>query len=439
MNSTKNITKQPKTDFLWSFTGKVCGFLGIFITMSLTAKYLSPTDFANFSLIMSFIPAIVTILTFGQDISSSKLLIKGENAKNHRNYVFKTFTFSIIIFFTSIFLLNQYFKFYTNQYLIIAIILLVIFSSLLRIIADYSRAKNNFRNFILFNSIRSNGGVTMWLIFLSLFLYKLYTGTISLEIIFIYFATSCFLSLVIFYIYNPFKLKELQFFLKNLFYIDKQYKTFILTSFSLMLSSLLVIIRFDHDMWIVNFFGGKADLSLYAPIIKISALIMVPLAIFESMIPQKISFLYNSNNRKSLEHYIRKMSTYMFYSSSIILLLIFLFSEQILYFVFGEYFLSASDNLKLLSLAFIANITLGPCGPILLVIKHERLNVFVNFIYLIFSIFLGAFLVSKYGYTGMVITFITILTLIHITFYLLVRRLLKINTLPYFNLYKALR
>ena len=434
-----NNKKQPKTDFLWSFVGKLSGFLGIFITMSLTAKNLSPTDFANFSLIMSFIPAVVTLLTFGQDISSSKLLIKSSNSENHKNYVGKTFLFSLTIFIISIFLLNQYFKFHTNQYLIIPIILLIIFSSLLRIIADYSRANNNFRNFILFNSMRSNGGLIMWLIFLSLFFYQLYTSTISLELIFIFLAISCFIALLIFYLCKPFYFSEIKSFFKNLFYIDKKYKNFFWTSCSLMLSSLLIILRFDHDMWIVNFFGGKADLSLYAPIIKIAALIMVPLAIFESMMPQKISFFYNSNNKKALEVYIRKMSTYMFYSSLLILILIFLFSEQILYFVFGEYYLSASDNLKLLSLGFIANITLGPCGPILLVVKYERLNVLINFIYLVVSIFLGMFLVSHYGYFGMVITFIVILTLIHVTFYLLVRKLLDINTLPYINFFKALR
>lgn len=433
---TSNFKKFDK-DFFWSSLGRLCGLLGIFILMSLSARHLNNVDFANFVLIMNIIPGLVTIFTFGQDIISSKLLPKSKNIDNHKKFVKKTFVLSSIIFFF-IYNVLVFSKILDNSLLTQSIVSIIFLSSILRIVADYSRATDNFRNFIFFNSLRSNGGISMWGIFFCLFAcqFILY-GTFSLEQIFLFISISCLVSIIIFFLVK--KPKTIDFYntLKDVFNIDKEYKFFLKISFSLMISTLLVMLRFDHDILLVNFFSSKNDVSLYASIIKISALIMIPLSIFESMIPHKFASLYQDGDNKELEKFVRRISTYMFYSSLILIVFIFLFSEDILNIIFGENFSQAHLGLKILSLSFLANISLGPCAPILLIIKYERINVFINLFFLLFSIILGSILISHFGYLGMVFTFSITMTLVHLTFYVITKRLIKINTLPYIDLRKV--
>ena len=149
-----NIKKFDK-DFFWSFLGRLCGFLGIFVLMSLSARHLNNVDFANFVLIMSIIPGLVTIFTFGQDIISSKLLPKSKNIYNHKKFVKKTFVLSSIIFFF-IYNVLVFSKILDNSLLTQSIVSIIFLSSILRIVADYSRATDNFRNFIFFNKKKSS-------------------------------------------------------------------------------------------------------------------------------------------------------------------------------------------------------------------------------------------------------------------------------------------
>jgi len=431
-----NIKKFDK-DFFWSFLGRLCGFLGIFVLMSLSARHLNNVDFANFVLIMSIIPGLVTIFTFGQDIISSKLLPKSKNIYNHKKFVKKTFVLSSIIFFF-IYNVLVFSKILDNSLLTQSIVSIIFLSSILRIVADYSRATDNFRNFIFFNSLRSNGGISMWVIFFCLLACQFFFyGTLSLELIFLFISISCLVSIIIFFLVKKPKIIDFYITLKDVLNIDKEYKFFLKISFSLMISTLLVMLRFDHDILLVNFFSSKNDVSLYASIIKISALIMIPLSIFESMIPHKFALLYQDGDNKELEKFVRRISTYMFYSSLILIVFIFLFSEDILNIIFGENFSQAHLGLKILSLSFIANISLGPCAPILLIIKYERINVLINLFFLLFSLILGSILISHFGYLGMVFTFSITMTLVHLTFYVITKKLIKINTLPYIDLRKV--
>lgn len=429
--------KENFKDYIWSFFGKLIGLIGIFLVNIVVSNNLSVDDFAQFSILMSIIPSMVAITTFGQEFSSSKMLNTSTGWKNHIRNISMVLVLNFsLLFFLFLFIGNFY---VFDKSILFILFFIICFSSIMRVISDYSRATYNFKGFILYNSIRSNGGIIFWLFFFILLSFLLITDALSIVNIFISIASSCFIVLFIFF-FVQFSKKD---FVKNIVSIFNRrthnFFTFYKTSFYLMLSGLLIMLRFDHDIWIVSYAAGNQDVALYASIIKIVALVMAPIAIFESLIPKKIAALYNKNDMISLEHYVRRISSFIFISVLPFILLIYIFAGEILYYTFGEFYTTAENGLRLALFAFCGNILLGPCGPILLIIKYEKINVLVNFLFLIISVILGTYLTSTYGYQGMIINYIIILNLIHFVFYLLLIKYLKINPLPYLNPARAFK
>jgi O-antigen/teichoic acid export membrane protein len=199
------------------------------------------------------------------------------------------------------------------------------------------------------------------------------------------------------------------------------------------------MLKSDYDFWIISAFAKENELAYYAPIIKTAVLIMVPLSIFESLMPKNISFYFNENKRTLLEKYIRTTNTYMFYSSLIFVLIIFFFSKDILLILFGAKFIHLNILLKCVAISFLPKIFFGPCGQILLFTNYEKINLIVNLIFLILSVIIGIILTTNYGYYGMVVTYIIGLIGINLTFYIIVINKVKINPLPYFNIFKAIK
>jgi len=422
--------KDMKNNIFLALVGKFIGSLGIFIIFSLSAKTLSVNQFANFSLIMSIFPSFVTLLTFGQDIASSKFLPSLKSNKILIYNIITTMLFSLSILSIFFFFFIKAGYIYNIQFdILIYLIFIIIFSSILRAISDYSRAVGKYTNFILFNSMRSSGGLILWILFLIFFLYFYKSNSMSVANIFFSLFISCLISCLIFFTFNVSKkslFNNLKLFIST-FSFNKRYTY---QSFLLMIYSLIIIVRFDHDIWILNFVGSKIDVALYTSIIKIASLIMVPMTILESLIPQKISKFFNEKNFYELENLIRSISTKIFFLSSAAILAIFFFSNSILYYVFGESFLEASHALKILALGFILPSILGPCSVLLLLTRYQNYLLFVNLFSTLFSFVCGYFMVLNFGYLGMVYTFLICINLVHLSLYYLTKKLLKIETIP---------
>lgn len=426
-------------NLFWSILGRFIGIFALISINSIAAKNLNIEDFAFFNLILSIIPSSFIFLTFGQDLTSSKFLSTYEDKDNHKQNVIKVF---LLIFFIGsipiILFFNKIVDFFSgNTTLTLSIILIIIFSSILRILSDYLRANNNFKYFIFFNSIRSSGGLIVWSLFLiqitGLLLFQLF----SIETIFYSMAFSCFFALTLLLVIKRsivFNFLNKKF---SLFKIDKKFKIYFKSSLFIASSSFLVMLKSDYDAWIVSAFGGTNELAFYAPVIKIAVLLMVPLSIFESLMPKNISLYYHSKDRKSLEHYIRSINTFMFYCSFLLLIILLIFSKSVLLILFGEKFIHLDLVLKCVILSFLPKILLGPCGQILVLTKYEKVNLFVNLSFLISSVILGIILTNHFGYYGMIATYMMGIILINITFYIFVLKKLKINTLPYFNFLKV--
>ena len=101
--------KENFKDYIWSFFGKLIGLIGIFLVNIVVSNNLSVDNFAQFSILMSIIPSMVAITTFGQEFSSSKMLNTSTGWKNHiRNIsMILVLNFSLL-FFLFLFIGNFY-------------------------------------------------------------------------------------------------------------------------------------------------------------------------------------------------------------------------------------------------------------------------------------------------------------------------------------------
>lgn len=415
-----------QSNVFWAFFGRIISSLSIFLLISFAAKNLSINEFASFSFILSIIPSASIFLAFGQHLSSSKFNLEMKNLANHFKNVIHTYAISLLVF---AILLSLFIFFFDNNidnnYLVFWVALSIILTSFQRIISDISRSLKKFNLFVLFNGIKSNGGIVFWLFF---FIILLISGnkTISLEFIFSIIALSSFISIFIFSFYKSFKIPNIN----NFFTLTENFSSFFKSSIIIMLSSLLIMVRTDHDIWILHFFGTAEDLSIYTPIIRLAYLIMIPISIFDTIIPNEMARLYQKGEINNLESYVRDISAKRLLTSSIIILILFFFGEIMLSTFFGEFYAQGSNILKILCLSFLSLCFLGPNGMILLMIKHEKTHLKINLFYLILSFIVGTILTIKFGYWGMAVNIVCITNLIHLTFYFKVKKLLKINTLP---------
>jgi len=419
-------------NFIWSAIGRFLGILSLVLINAHVARELSIKDFAMYNFIMSLIPTFFTILTFGQDTNSSKLLSANNNPLNHYVNVIVLFFLSLLIcllpaflFFNDLMLLEKN--------LFVLILYIVISSSVLRICSDLFRANDNFSSFILFNSIRSSGGIIVWISFVIQIVYLYQKSLLTIESIFFSLAFSNFMALFLMFLFNYkifFQIKSL---IKFENFSSSSFNKFFSSSLLIFLSTFLVIVKSDFDFWIVSSLGRESDLAFYAPVIKISALILVPLSVFESFLPRSISKLYHGNSKIEFEKFIRSINTLMFYSSFFVLIAIFSFSSEIIYILYGSNFLHLSLYLKLVVIAFLPKILFGPCGQILLLTEYEKLNFKINLFFLIITFILGGILTSIYGFMGMLIVFSFSIIAINLVFYIAVLKCLKINTLPFMN------
>ena len=185
------------TDYIWSFLGKLSGFIGVFSINIIIAKNLSVNDFAQFSLLMSIIPSSVILFTFGQDISSSKML---ENSINWQTHVRNILNIFLLNFILMLILFSIIGVFYKNHLTVLITLFLIIFlSSVMRVVADFCRANDNFSGFVLFNSIRSNGGILFWIFFLLNLFILYYSDYLKLDNIFYAIALACSFVLLTFF------------------------------------------------------------------------------------------------------------------------------------------------------------------------------------------------------------------------------------------------
>ncbi|MEH6671177.1 oligosaccharide flippase family protein [Halopseudomonas sp.] len=168
-----------------------------------------------------------------------------------------------------------------------------------------------------------------------------------------------------------------------------------------MLLALLALLNIRADMMVLGLVSTSAELGVYAAAAKLSELFLIPVVLINfSLLPDVVRLL------STREIGIAKARVVVVYKLIVLgylpaLLLAFLYSAEIVEFVYGAEFSMAAELLKMFLVAQSANILWGAGGLVLLAASHEGLSLKIGILAFVLSMFLMFVFGTTFGIFGL--------------------------------------
>ena len=153
------------------------------------------------------------------------------------------------------------------------------------------------------------------------------------------------------------------------------------------------------DRIFLGVYSTPEDVGVYSISIKVAMLVGFVLVAVNSVSSAKFSEFYQSDNIKDLSNYCTKSTNLMATISFPILILLILYSDQILN-IFGSDFIIGSSALVILCSGQFINVATGSVGQILAMTNREKLLRKSILIAVITNIILNFILVPLYNING---------------------------------------
>lgn len=204
-------------------------------------------------------------------------------------------------------------------------------------------------------------------------------------------------------------------------------RSLLISAGSLMLYSGASIISSKVDIFMLGEIQGSTrEVGIYSVSIRISDLIGFFLVAFNIVVAPTIAELYAKGRKIELQNTLVRAARLIFVLSLPVILFLALARNWYLPF-FGEEFIAASDSLLLLTLAMTINIAVGSVGYILLMTKHDKINLFILIFSTLMNIILNYILIPDYGMNGAAIATAVSIIFNNVTMLIFVMVKLKIN------------
>ncbi len=182
--------------------------------------------------------------------------------------------------------------------------------------------------------------------------------------------------------------------------IENNYKEILFYSWPLIFVYLLGMIIAWTDNIFIGYFKDASSVGLYNTALPTSRLLMIiPTTIIFLFIPI-ITELYGKNKKKEVEKVYKTTTKWTFFLNFPIMLLMILFSKQILNFLFGKEYLGAASALVVLSLGHFFYSLTQLSSSVLQSIKKTKIILLNSIIIIILNLILNIYLISKYGILG---------------------------------------
>ena len=167
---------------------------------------------------------------------------------------------------------------------------------------------------------------------------------------------------------------------------------------------LVVQVLNTSTSWItVLMLGGiktAADVGLYKASGVLTGLIGYPFAIILVLYIPVVSGLYGSNKIDEIKKIYSILTKWICFVTLPLFLILFLFTDTIVYFFYGSRYEIISYAVKILSLAAIITNFTGPNGATLIAIGKQKFVMYSTIIAAVVSIFLNIYLIPIYGFEG---------------------------------------
>ena len=130
----------------------------------------------------------------------------------------------------------------------------------------------------------------------------------------------------------------------------------------------------QSDLWIVGIVEDTHTVALYGAALKLTAIVMMPIIVLNAVIAPIVAAKNGQGTLRELEPILRLIGGLATLPSVGLVLLFFLFAEQIMSIAFGSIYGGASLFLILLSLKQLAIVWNGACGILMMMAdQHKKL------------------------------------------------------------------
>lgn len=375
INSIKNIAILS----LGEFISRILNF----ISFAYLARVLCVSDFGIIGFGTALINFLLNFVNFGLDRISLRDLSKNKNLATH--YIINIGMIRVVLSFLSFFIYLILLFYNSNLHLPLILLGLSIFSTGLSL--NYFARSMEFFKIISINQILAS------IFTISLYLIFVKSNSDFIYAILIIVIVSLFTNILFLYNFKNY-LKNI----KNHISITL-IKSLITSSFPLFLSSIMVAIYYFADTIMLGFFKSEYEVGIYSAANKIFLLLVIPYSIIVNVFLPSISKIDNNLNKNIRIYYF-----YMVLLALTLGLTTYLFSTNIIFWVFGSNFNLSAIPLKILALnAIIVGINMSFGEPITVWGKQKQYLVAVS-VGAITNIFLNIIFIPKYSYIGAAFT-----------------------------------
>lgn len=327
----------------WLFAEHLFRALVTLLIGILLARYLGPTKFGTYSLIIALYSILHALSKLGLDAILVRDFVNNEESEKNilsTSFWLKvSFSIFLVTIISAVFVLNN--KDSMNNFYMLIMSFVLIFQSF-DVIQFYLEAKvlGKVIATCKFFQVIISAAVKIFLIYIEADLYLFF-------LVFILDAFVISIAFVTVLRRNAYSL------LPKYFRIEIA-KKLISDSLPLIISALAVIVYIRIDQIMLNYFFGNYEVGIYSVAVKLSeAMYFIPVIITTSIFPAIIDA-----KRKSTTFYIQSMQilyTALAWLAIFVSIIIFVSSDFLINFLFGDKYAQSADVLKIhaLSMAFV--------------------------------------------------------------------------------------
>ncbi len=348
------------------------------------ARKLVINDFGLLSLLITYFTYFLVLIEFGTSHLALKEIINLSESERAK-FITNVIIFKLILSFVSIVVFNILFFNELKASTLFLFSVLLILSSFLN---DWY-FKSLYKNKLLFIAYLLGLVGYFYLLFISdvvindFFVIKILLAMITVLLMFYFLVIDGNLKLEAF----------------SISYIKKH---LINKSFPLFISTVAVVIYYNSDVIMLNYYKTSFDVGIYSAYYKFVFVFLTLKGVIIGYITPKLSYLYANRYYVELLSFVKKNSRYISIGITLLVILVYTFYEMVVYCTFGEKYLVDGSNELLFVLLFtvviVYNYLLLPTIQIVI----DKQKVFMSYVLIaaVINILCNVYLIPLYGFIG---------------------------------------
>jgi O-antigen/teichoic acid export membrane protein len=403
--SLQKIAKGTGIIFIGTIIGMLLGFVGRIIIV----RYITQSEYGIFSLALVLTSIFVTISTLGLQQGSTRYIayfrgkkeegkVRGVISSSIKIALIASIIFSLILFLSSDVISTNILHSSELSIPLKIFSVAIPFTVLMGIFASLFRGFDKVEPNVYFQNILRS------VIYLSFLAGAILLGLSFIGVLYAYLA-SIAITCIAFAMYVIKKLPLSTFSVKKRDDADTAInpigKELLFFSIPLLVSNILTTFMHQLDTLMLGYFKTSDIVGLYNGALPLASTILpLPLYAVGFIYTPIVSKLYSQKAFEEMKQIYTVLTKWIFSATLPLFLILFLFPEIVLNFLFGSDYVQAGVALQLLSLGFIIHAFLGSNGSTLLVMGKTRFIMTASLVCVTLNLILNLMLIPPFGIVG---------------------------------------